>query len=335
MRLRVAGLALMVAAAWCSCTTRTVLIDPAPPEAWSLLRDPLYPPDLPRDRREALEGDLAAAKSEYDHDPASEDAIIWYGRRLAYLGRYQEAIRVFERGLEIHPESVRLRRHLGHRCITVRRFDDAVRVLREAAELVRGVPDEIEPDGAPNALNIPRSTTQSNIWYHLGLAHFLLGEYEDALAAYQECLKVSANDDMWCATAHWTWMTLKRLGRHEEARRLLEPLGGKTEIIENQSYHALLRLYARGERPSLTHDPLLVDENEPTAFPSAEIVPEHGQVDGARSADAAFAYGVANWFIVHGEEETGLAVCRGILHKGEWPAFGHIAAEADLARLGR
>ena len=53
----------------------------------------------------------------------------------------------------------------------------AIADLRRASQLVAGKPDEVEPDGAPNKAGIPRSTLQSNIWYHLGLAQYLRGDF--------------------------------------------------------------------------------------------------------------------------------------------------------------
>ena len=49
-------------------------------------------------------------------------------------------------------------------------------------KLVAAKPDEVEPDGAPNARGIPRSTLQSNIWYHLGLAQYLAGDFDGILS---------------------------------------------------------------------------------------------------------------------------------------------------------
>ena len=46
-----------------------------------------------------LEADLAKAQADYDRDPSSADAAIWLGRRLAYLGRFPDAIDVFTHGI--------------------------------------------------------------------------------------------------------------------------------------------------------------------------------------------------------------------------------------------
>ena len=39
-----------------------------------------------------LEKKLAEAQAAYDADSANADAIVWLGRRLAYVGRYRDAI---------------------------------------------------------------------------------------------------------------------------------------------------------------------------------------------------------------------------------------------------
>ena len=141
-------------------------------------------------------------------------------------------------------------------------------------------PDEIEQDGAPNAAGIPRSTIQSNIWYHLGLAYYLSGDYERALQAYEERAASEANNDMMVATANWRYMTLRRLGRDEEAMAVLEPVTADMEIIENQAYHRLCLFY-KGE----LQEEALVHE-------------------GSSPANAAVAYGIANCHLADGDTES-------------------------------
>ncbi|MGH7504895.1 MAG: tetratricopeptide repeat protein, partial [Longimicrobiales bacterium] len=146
-----------------------------------MLGQPLYRPAISGEVREALERNLTEARVRYDGAPGDPEAIIWLGRRLAYLGNYRDAIVMFTRGIDLHAADARLYRHRGHRYITVRDLDRAVRDLETAASLVRGRPDEVEPDGAPNRFNIPRSTLQSNIYYHLALAHYLKHDFSRAL----------------------------------------------------------------------------------------------------------------------------------------------------------
>src|SRR5262245_13755040 len=95
------------------------------------------PANLTPEKRAELEGNLAQARAAYEAEPGNEDNIVWLGRRLAYLGRYGEAIDVFTKGIGAHPDSVKLLRHRGHRYITTRRFDLAAKDLQRAANLIR------------------------------------------------------------------------------------------------------------------------------------------------------------------------------------------------------
>lgn len=310
-----AVLAVCLAAtlAGCSAAGRPPASLPAEAEAVSLLGEPLLPPGLPPDVRAAREARLAEAREAVAARPDDADALIWLGRRTAYLGRYREAVEIFGRGIELHPDDPRFLRHRGHRWITLRRFDRARADLEKAAAMIRGKADEVEPDGLPNARNIPTSTLQSNIWYHLGLARYLAGDLEGALAAYRECLEVSKNPDMLVATSHWLYMTLRRLGRDAEARAVLEPISAGMDVIENGAYHRLLLLY-RGE---LT--------------PEALTAPGEG---GDDLDPVSAGYGVGNWHLYHGRRDEAVRTFRDVLGRGQWASFGHIAAEADLARLG-
>src|SRR5687767_2590791 len=207
-------------------------------------------PQLSAEARSDFETKLNEARELYEKDRNSADRVIWLGRRTAYLGRYKEAIRVFTDGIRQFPADARLYRHRGHRFITLRCFDEAIADLKKASTLIKGRPDEIEPDGLPNARNIPTSTLQSNIWYHLGLAHYLKGDFQRALKAYREAEKVSQNADMLVATTHWLYMTLRRLGREDEARQMLTAIKDDLEVIENADYYKLLMVYKGKLKPA-------------------------------------------------------------------------------------
>ena len=299
----------------------TLLLELAPPapghaaqaagegavEAISLLGAPLMRPRLPEDFRIEQTAHLKAAETALTESPGDPEALIWVGRRTAYLGRYREAIDIFSRGIESYPDHAPLYRHRGHRYISIRRFDDAIEDLSQAADLIAGKTDIVEQDGLPNALGIPTGTLQSNIWYHLGLAHYLQGDFESALAAYRACLEVSGNPDMLSATTYWLYMTLRRLGREEEAATVLEPISAEMEIIENHEYHRLLLVFA-GER-----------------------IPESSGTDDSLSS-ATSGYGIGNWHLINGRNEAARRVFERIVAGTQWAAFGYIAAEAELAR---
>ena len=124
---------------------------PRTPEATSFLGEPLYPTPP---SAEAL-AKFEEAKKIWETSPSDVDAIIWYGRRTAYLGRYRDAIRIYSDGIELHPEDARLYRHRGHRFISTRQLENAIADLDYAAVLIEGTDDEVEPDGLPNARRHP------------------------------------------------------------------------------------------------------------------------------------------------------------------------------------
>ena len=193
----------------------------------------------------------------------------------------------------------------------MRQFDRAIADLEKAAGLIKGTADEVEPDGAPNPSGKPRSTLHFNIWYHLGLAHYLTGSYSRALDAYAECMKVSTNDDAIVATSDWMWMTLMRLNRKADAAKLLERISSKMEILENGSYHRRLLMYKGIEKPEALLDP--------------------GNADDLTIATQG--YGVGNYFDVSGDRNRARQIFAKVVSGRQWNAFGFIAAEADLQRM--
>ena len=198
----------------------------------------------------------AVAEARLVADPSGEDAAVWVGRRLGYLGRYEEAIEAFTRGLEHHPDSAWLLRFRGHRWITLRRFDRAVDDLERARVLALARPDEIEPDGKPNKAGIPLGTLRSNVDYHLGLALLLASRTERAAVVYLDGLELAnSNDDRHVSHVFWTWITLVELGRRDEAARLLEPISRSMTIHENVDYRdALLHFQGVLSREELLRD---------------------------------------------------------------------------------
>lgn len=268
-------------------------------------------PSLTRETRRDFEAKLAEARKNAETEP-SADNLIWLGRRIAYLGHYKDAIKVYTQGAEKFPDDARFLRHRGHRFITLRCFEPAIADLNRAAKLTKGKPDQVEPDGLPNARNIPTSTLQSNIWYHLGLAHYLKGDFKSALKAYREADKVSRNPDMQVATTHWLYMTLRRLGRQKEATKAVAAIKPDLDVIENADYYKLIRLY-QGTKSS------------------EELLKE---ISGEASAlsKASIGYGLGNWFLYHNQRDEAEKIFRQIILGNQWASFGHIAAEVELSR---
>lgn len=265
---------------------------------------------------EKREAELAAAQFEYDRDPHDEDAIVWLGRRLAYMGRFNDAIAVYTNGVAIHPDSARILRHRGHRYITIRLFNLAQDDLERAAILVEGQTDEVEQDGQPNARNTPTSTLQTNIYYHLGLAQYFTGDYGAAAKSFRTCLDKSKNDDMRAASAYWLYLSLRRLNRMSEAAAVLALIRSDMDIIENHSYQRLL----------------LVFKGELTPAQISQVDAATATLGDVTIDEATVGYGIGVWHELRGERGMARLKWREVVDTTNWAAFGHIAAEVDTAR---
>jgi tetratricopeptide (TPR) repeat protein len=306
---------------------------PLPPgaQARSLLGDTLYPPPVAEGKREEMEQQLREARARWLAAPDDADALIWYGRRLAYLGRFVEAVELFTEGIQRHPDDARMWRWRGHRFITLRQFERAVADLTRASQLIAGRPDEVEPSGMPNARGIDLDTLHENVWYHLALARFLLGDFEGALADWERCRGTVRNDDGRAMCAYWIASAAGRAASIAQAKGVpdratallaqgtaaLRDIRPDMDIVEYHGYHRLALAWAGLLQPD-------------------ELVRELRAQDQDAVDFATVAFGVAHWHLCRGETEDAEVARRLFeeISRGEsWHAFGHIAAEVELARM--
>jgi tetratricopeptide (TPR) repeat protein len=260
------------------------------PEVISLLGEEFYATPAEGEELAKLEAELAQAKTEWEAEPENPEKITMYGRRLAYLWRYHEAIEVYSAGIEKFTDNAMLYRHRGHRYISTRQFEKAVDDLTRASEL---------------------NDSDYDIWYHLALAHYLKGNYAGAEAAWRKCRGCAEDDDGIIAASNWLYISLRRQGKEQEAAEVLEAIHENMNVVENVSYFNLLLFY-KGVK------------TEWQVFEAAK----ESELD-----TATVYYGLGAWHFYTGNEKQGIGYfVEGTMGK-YWPAFGFIAAEAELARL--
>ena len=285
------------------------ILEPPPSAVTSLLVRPLVPAMIAPEDKARMEIQLADALDAWRKAPDDADALIWAGRRTAYLGRYREAIEIFSQGIARHPDDARLYRHRGHRYLTVREIDNAIADFEKAVALIAGQPDPVEPDGLPNARNIPTGTLHSNIHYHLALGYYLKGDFGRAAEFWARSRDAVANADNLVAASYWLYLALRRAGRDADAAALLPSITAGLDVIENTEYHQLLLMF-KGER---TPESLLT-------------------AAGDDAGGSATRYGIGAWHFVNGRNGEAVALWKSILEGSDWPSFGHLAAEAEAAR---
>ena len=258
--------------------------------------------------RQIYESKLEQAKANLEKNP-SADNLIWLGRREAYLGNYETAIDIYSKGTIKYPKDARFYRHRGHRFISTRCFELAIKDFKKAVGLTRYKDNEIEPDGLPNALGIPTSTLQGNIYYHLGLTYYIQKKYHKARYAYEKCLKLAENNDSYIAAANWLYVIYRHLGQDRRASKLLSTINDDMNLIENHSYHTILKLH-QGKL-----DPVDL-ENE--------------IMNGQSLANTTLAFGLGNYYSINDNEQKAQSLFDMITKGNQWSAFGYIVAESRL-----
>ena len=123
----------------------------------------------------------------------------------------------------------------------------------------------------------------------------------------EDLAQVAKNNDILVANTYWMYMTLRRLGLKESADALLTDVGDDFHVIENYSYRDLLLLF----KERLSESDLL--ENGGDALQNATIV-----------------YGIANRRCLDADIAGAEKLLHSIISSKYWPAFGYLAAEADL-----
>jgi len=265
----------------------SVAITPAQtePEAVSLLGTKLY-------AQVDEKNEIAAAAEKLSADPKNIDLMIALGAAQAKVWRYREAIETYTRAIELAPSDARLYRHRGHRYISTRQYSKAVADLNRAVTL---------------------NDRDYDIWYHLGLAHYLRFDFGQAEEAYRRCLMAaqkSGNDDSIVAVSDWLYMTYRRSGRHDDAKEVLARITPEMKVKENKSYFDRLLFYK-----GIKKETDIVNVEKATDLEIATV-----------------GYGIANWYLYNGDRPKAEEYLKKIVAGKYWPAFGFIAAEAELAR---
>ncbi len=151
-----------------------------------------------------------------------------------------------------------------------------------------------------------------DIWYHLGLAYYLSARFPDAIRAYERCAALARTADDTVAASDWLWMSLRRDDRRADAAAVAAAIGEGREVRDNAAYYARLLFYA--DRRTETDLRALMAQGD------LEF--------------ATVGYGLGNWLLVQGEPERARALFREVTAGPYWPAFGFIASEVELQRLG-
>lgn len=250
-----------------------------------------------------------AAEKALSERPDDPELMIAAGRAYDAVLQFSRSIPLYTRVIAMLPDDVRAYRYRGHRYISTRRFGEAIADLSKA--------EKIAPDSF-------------DVLYHLALAQYLSGRFSESADAYHRCLSYGGqptsgakmpkewrscaglDEESRVAMLNWRYAALRRAGRHQEARKLLEPVHEGLPVKENTAYLLALLLY-KGER--------------------REDALETANLTG--SSLMALRYPIANFALINGDTSRACELLRKLVaDDANWAAFGFIAAEAELSRPG-
>ena len=234
-------------------------------------------------------GVVAEAEKKLAAEPRNVDLILALGQAQAAVWRFDDSIATYTRAIELFPGNALLYRDRGHRYISTRQFDRALADLEKGARL-----DE----------------RNYGVWYHLGLAHYLLGDFAQAAAAFERCRGLAATDENLAGVFDWLYMSYRRAGRERAAAMVLEQVHPGMKVPENYSYYVRLLFYK-----GLKKESELLNEKST----DLEI--------------ATVGYGIGNWHLYNGNKAKARETFERVVSGKYWPAFGFIAAEVELKRM--
>jgi len=273
--------------------------------------------------------------------PLSHRYVI-AARLKGYLNKHAEAVALLTEALELEPGSPRLLRFRGHRRISISDYAGAIEDLRAAADQLDGVEDEYEmyqpevekdvvslilgrPEQVrpqhltdsmaaadPGALSRYNTTLHTSVWYHLGVAQYLSGDFEGCLPSFRAAERSARHQEGLVAAQDWQYMALRRLGRPAEAEEVLDRFRAITLVEEDHlvGYEGRMRLY------------------------TGEITPEQlwAMCDGDGLRTVTQGYGLGNWHYYNGDVDKAREVFDSVLRTGVTHAFAYLAVKAEYAR---
>ena len=272
---------------------------------------------------------IAAADSALALEPDHVDRIVEAGLAREAPWRYNEAIALYTRGLRVAPDDYRLWLNRAHRLIRLRAFDRALADLDRAAAL--------DPYGFNTA-------------YLRALTYYLLGRFEDAAREYGRCLDHAAD------SAALALAAAGRVPGDPRSCMVIATDPSSRISITAWMYRALRRAGRSGEAAALlatVSDTIRLDPSSSDSYAATTIRPDTNDhyyqtllfYRGLRGEQdllgmpwgeqwSTVAYGVAVWHLLEGRRDRAVELFREVVRQPHWARLGHVAAEADLIRLG-
>ncbi len=224
-------------------------------------------------------------------DPRNAESHLQKCRALAALRRHDEAIPACTESLRLKPDSAEALRDRGHYYLNLGKTDPGLADLKKAESLTKD---------------------DRGIYYHLGMAYYLKGDFANSAKAYEGCLANSSDDATRVECSAWLYPSLRRAGREADAKKLLDGIHITSLPGHPGNYLDRLLLF-KG----------LKSEDEVAKTMSAE---------GGLS-ESTVGYTIGLWHLLSGRQARARDYFEKAIASKYTPAWGYRASEAELKRM--
>jgi tetratricopeptide (TPR) repeat protein len=244
------------------------------------------------------QGVVAQAQKNLATDPQNPDLLLQLAQAQVSVWQDREAVETLTRAIALAPGNAGLYTERGHRELPLREFARARADLDQAGKL---------------------DPKKMDVFYHLGLAHYFLGEFAPAAAAFRRAVELAPNTDERINSTNWLYAALRRANQFKEAADALAQITPEIKYTaEHTEFYLNLVRFFQGRM------------TEGRALPPEPAI---GSAD--TEAELRFdtvAYGVGNWHLYNHDPAKAQQYFQRIVKGRVWITWGFVGAEVELTR---
>lgn len=279
-----------------------------PIETTSFTGQPLYQNVIPEKLKHKNDSIIAALRAK---ESLTEQDFIELSRKHASNYHYNESIKILTEGLTQFPVSFKLLRHRGHRYLNLRKTEKAIADLTKADKLIGTEHLDVEELGYDGK---PWGTYKYWVYYHIGLYHYVKGDYAKAAEAYKVLVANATTDKNQVGSRDWLYNTYRRMGEPVLAQEVLDQIPDDFEMSDtNYVYYKRLLFYKE-----------VLEEKE--IFDKDKTFDEWG------GGDMTPGYAVASNYLYNGDTATAQQIYNNILRLPFWGAWAYVVTDAEQGR---
>ncbi len=246
-------------------------------------------------------GAIADARKNLAADPKNPALLLKLAQAQFSVWENKEAAETLTRALVISPTNSDLLIERGHRELPLREFTKA------RTDLTRG------------AALAPKNMAA---YYHLGLAHYFLGEFAESADAFHHAVETAPSTDERINATNWLYASLRRAGKKDEAAKALEAIPpDMTNTAPHTRFYLNLVRFFQGrmsESDALPPEPPAGNKDQEVELPFDTV-----------------AYGIGNWHLYNGDTTKAQEYFHRVLKGHVWITWGFVGAETELLRKAK